>query len=207
MDGATTALTDLLPAAGMAGAADTALSDQQRGAAGIAARGDSAPPTGGSTPDGLGRPRGAGRAFADAASPNLAGTVGATGHAAALAPGPGSAPLELPHRRGRPGVALEIRALVLRLASENPTWGYRRIHGALRRLGYTIGASTVWAMLQRAGVDPAPKRSALTWRQFLRAQAEGVLVVDLLHRGYRVPATAVGAVRTRGRHPKGPCAG
>jgi transposase InsO family protein len=75
-------------------------------------------------------------------------------------------------------VALELRALVLRLASENPTSGYRRIHGELRRLGYKTGASTVWAMLQRAGVDPAPKRSALTWRQFLRAQAEGVLAVD-----------------------------
>jgi putative transposase len=67
---------------------------------------------------------------------------------------------------------------VLRLARENSTWGYRRVHGELRRLGYRIGASTVWAILQRAGVDPAPKRSALTWRQFLRAQAKGVLAVD-----------------------------
>ena len=75
-------------------------------------------------------------------------------------------------------VAAEIRALVLRLASENPTWGYRRIYGELHRLGSRTGASTVWAMLQRAGVDPAPKRSALSWRQFLRAQAEGVLAVD-----------------------------
>jgi len=83
-----------------------------------------------------------------------------------------------PHRRGRPGVALELRALVLRLARENSSWGYRRIHGELCRLGYKIGASTVWAILQRAGVDPAPKRSALTWRQFLRAQAEGMLAVD-----------------------------
>src|SRR5512132_3329976 len=85
-----------------------------------------------------------------------------------------------PHRRGRPGVALEIRALVLRLARENPTWGYRRIHGELGRLGYKgrIGASTVWAILHRAGVEPAPKRSLLTWRQFLRAQANGVLAVD-----------------------------
>ena len=83
-----------------------------------------------------------------------------------------------PHRRGRPGVALELRALVLRLARENPTWGYRRIHGELCRLGYRIGASTVWAILQRTGVDPAPKRSALTWRQFLRAQAKDVLAVD-----------------------------
>ena len=82
------------------------------------------------------------------------------------------------HRRGRPSVAAEIRDLVLRLARENSTWGYRRVHGELRRLGYRIGASTVWAILQRAGVDPAPKRSALTWRQFLRAQAKGVLAVD-----------------------------
>jgi putative transposase len=83
-----------------------------------------------------------------------------------------------PHRQGRPTVAAEIRALVLRLASENPTWGYRRIHGELCRLGYWIGASTVWAILHRAGVNPAPKRSALSWRQFLRAQAKGVLAVD-----------------------------
>jgi putative transposase len=85
-----------------------------------------------------------------------------------------------PHRRGRPAVAAELRALVVRLARENPTWGYRRIHGELGRLGYKdrIRASTVWAILHRAGVEPAPKRSALTWRQFLRAQANGVLAVD-----------------------------
>ncbi len=72
----------------------------------------------------------------------------------------------------------ELRALVLRLARENPTWGYRRIHRELRRLGYGIGASTVWTILQRAGIDPAPQRTALSWRQFLRAQAKGVLAVD-----------------------------
>jgi putative transposase len=83
-----------------------------------------------------------------------------------------------PRRRGRPAVAAEIRALVLRLARENPSWGYRRIHGELCRLGYRIGASTVWTILHRAGVAPAPKRSALTWRQFLQAQAKGVLAVD-----------------------------
>ena len=85
-----------------------------------------------------------------------------------------------PHRRGRPALAAELRGLVLRLARENPTWGYRRIHGELCRLGYQgrIGASTVWAILHRAGVDPAPMRSGLTWRQFLRAQAKGVLAVD-----------------------------
>ena len=83
-----------------------------------------------------------------------------------------------PHRRGRPSTSPEIRALVLRLARENPTWGYRRIHGELCRLGYRIGASTVWAILQRPGVAPAPTRSAVSWRQFLRAQAKGVLAVD-----------------------------
>jgi putative transposase len=83
-----------------------------------------------------------------------------------------------PHRRGRPVVTAELRALVVRLARENPTWGYRRIHGELCRLGFRIGASTVWAILHRAGVEPAPKRSALTWRPFLCAQAKSVLAVD-----------------------------
>jgi putative transposase len=87
-----------------------------------------------------------------------------------------------PHRRGRPAVAAELRVLVLRLAKENSTWGYRRIHGELCRLGFKIGASTVWTILHRAGVDPAPKRSALTWRQFLRTQATSVLAVEFLHR-------------------------
>jgi transposase InsO family protein len=85
-----------------------------------------------------------------------------------------------PHRRGRPAVGTELRVLVLRLARENPTWGYRRIHGQLCRLGYSgrIGASTVWTILQRAGVDPAPKRSVLTRRQFLQAQAASVLALE-----------------------------
>ena len=83
-----------------------------------------------------------------------------------------------PHRRGRPSVAAEIRALVLRLARENPTWGYRRIHGELCRLGYKIGASTVWTILHRAGVDSGTDAVGVSWRQFLRAQAKGVLAVD-----------------------------
>jgi transposase InsO family protein len=83
-----------------------------------------------------------------------------------------------PRQRGRPALSAELRELVLRLARENPTWGYRRIHGELCRLSYWIGASTVWTILQRAGVAPAPTRSALAWRQFLHAQAKGVLAVD-----------------------------
>jgi hypothetical protein len=83
-----------------------------------------------------------------------------------------------PHRRGRPSTSPAVGALVLRLARENPTWGYRRIHGELCRLGCRIGATTVWTILHRAGEDPAPTRSAISWRQFLRAQAKGVLAVD-----------------------------
>jgi putative transposase len=86
-----------------------------------------------------------------------------------------------PHRRGRPSVTAELRQLVLRMAKENPTWGYRRVHGELCRLGHTIGASTVWAILQRAGVDPAPIRSALTWRQFLWAPGQQRPGGGLLH--------------------------
>jgi putative transposase len=84
-----------------------------------------------------------------------------------------------PHRRaGRPAVSGEIRQLVLRLAEENPTWGHRRVHGELVGLGYRIAASTVWTILHRAGVDPAPRRSGPTWRQFLTAQAQSIIACD-----------------------------
>jgi transposase InsO family protein len=68
--------------------------------------------------------------------------------------------------------------MTIRLASENPTWGYRRIHGELARLGITIAASTVWAILKKAGVDPAPERSSESWAAFLRAQASGIVACD-----------------------------
>src|SRR5262249_4218868 len=72
-------------------------------------------------------------------------------------------------RTGGRSTASELRQLVLRLASENPTWGYRRIHGELTGLGHRIAASTVWSILKRAGIDPAPRRSGPSWRQFLTA--------------------------------------
>jgi transposase InsO family protein len=68
--------------------------------------------------------------------------------------------------------------LVLRLAVENSSWGYRRIHGELAELGYQIAASTVWSILKRAGIDPAPRRDGPSWRQFLRVQARGILATD-----------------------------
>src|SRR3954451_14304750 len=76
-----------------------------------------------------------------------------------------------PHARpGRPPVARQIRELVLRLAAENPTWGHRRVQGELVGLGYRVAASTVWKILNKAGVDPAPRRSGPTWNQFLTAR-------------------------------------
>jgi putative transposase len=79
---------------------------------------------------------------------------------------------------GRPPVAQPVRALVLRMARENPKWGYRRIQGELVGLGHSIAASTVWTILKKAGLDPAPRRSGPTWRQFLAAQAQAILAVD-----------------------------
>ena len=79
---------------------------------------------------------------------------------------------------GRPATQRNIKALVLRLARENPEWGYRRIHGELAGLGVKIAASTAWEILKNAGIDPAPRRTAPTWSQFLRSQAEAVLACD-----------------------------
>jgi putative transposase len=84
-------------------------------------------------------------------------------------------------RPGRPSTAAAIRKLVIRIATDNPTWGHRRVQGELIKLGHPIAASTVWQILHDAGIDPAPRRSGPTWRQFLTAQARGILAVDFVH--------------------------
>jgi transposase InsO family protein len=87
-----------------------------------------------------------------------------------------------PHRRaGRPSTTAEIRRLVLQMAADNSTWGYRRIQGELAGLGYRVAPSTVWRILKQAGIDPAPQRSGPTWRQFLTAQAHTILATDFCH--------------------------
>src|SRR3954451_19640573 len=86
-----------------------------------------------------------------------------------------------PARPGRPAIPAGLRALIVRLATENPTWGDRRIHGELAGLGHQIGASTVWTILHNADIDPSPRRAGPSWTEFLRAQAHAILACDLFH--------------------------
>jgi hypothetical protein len=67
---------------------------------------------------------------------------------------------------------------VLRLARENESWGYRRVHGELAALGVTVAPSTVWQILKDAGIDPAPRRDGPGWAEFLRSQAQAILALD-----------------------------
>lgn len=83
-----------------------------------------------------------------------------------------------PRRVGRPRTIRSIRTLVLRMASDNTGWGYRRIYGELLVLGVKVAASTVWEILKDAGIDPAPGRTSSTWATFLRPQAQGLIAAD-----------------------------
>jgi putative transposase len=83
------------------------------------------------------------------------------------------------HKRpGRPRAHRNITASVLRLAKENPDWGYRRIHGELAGLGIQLAPSTVWEILTRAGLPPTPRRVGPTWAQFLHGQAQAIIATD-----------------------------
>jgi hypothetical protein len=82
-------------------------------------------------------------------------------------------------RPGRPPIPTGLRSLVTRLATENSTGGYRRIHGELANLGYHVGALAVGKILTSAGIEPSPRRSGTTRAQFLRAPAHGILACDL----------------------------
>jgi putative transposase len=90
--------------------------------------------------------------------------------------------VDLPNRPGRPPINDIIAALVERMATENPSWGYRKIQGELLKLGHRIDVSTIRRILKRHGIPPAPFRHTDTsWRQFLRTQATSMLAVDFFH--------------------------
>ena len=78
-------------------------------------------------------------------------------------------------RSGRPPTCRNVRSVMLRLARENESWGYRRVHGELAALGVTVAPSTVWQILKDAGINPAPRRDGPGWAEFLRSQAQGIL--------------------------------
>jgi hypothetical protein len=110
-----------------------------------------------------------------------------------------------PHRlTGRPALNPEVQQLIVRLATENPTWGDQRIKGELQRLGIWVSATAVRATLRRHDLDPAPRRTGTTWPVFLRQQAAGIVACDLLHRRQHLAATAVCVVLHRSRYPTCP---
>jgi len=81
-------------------------------------------------------------------------------------------------RPGRPPLVGQTQQLILRLAAENPSWGYKRIQGELVALGMPLSASSVWNVLHRHGIEPAPRRASVSWREFLRQQAAAILECD-----------------------------
>jgi hypothetical protein len=113
---------------------------------------------------------------------------------------------DYPSRRrpGRPSTAAAIRELVIRMATENPAWGHRRVQGELIKLGHRIAPSTVWQILHDAGIDPAPRRTGPTWKQFLTAQARGILAADFVHVNTVLISMSSSSARARPRRSGAP---
>ncbi len=82
------------------------------------------------------------------------------------------------HLPGRPPIGVGLVALIVAMASDNPTWGYQRIRGELLSLGHRVAASTIARVRKTHGIEPAPRRTSATWRQFLRQQAAGIVACD-----------------------------
>jgi putative transposase len=82
--------------------------------------------------------------------------------------------------RGRPSVPQQVQTLIVRLATENPRWGYQRIRGELLGLGCQVSASSIARVMRANGLQPAPRLASATWRSFLRRQAAGIVACDFL---------------------------
>jgi putative transposase len=106
-------------------------------------------------------------------------------------------------RSGRPPVRRSVRSVVLRLARENESWGYRRIHGELAALGIAVAPPAVWRILRDAGIGPAPRRDCPGWAEFLRSRAQGILAMDFFAAGL-LDGTKVCPCGDRAREPARP---
>ena len=116
-----------------------------------------------------------------AATRRLDELPGQAGHPASLAPPAGRSPLDLsPQEAGQAATQSSLGTTILRLARENPHWGYKRIAGELKGVGVAVSATSVRKVLLEAGVRPAPERAPSSWRAFLRAQAASVLACAFL---------------------------
>ncbi len=120
-----------------------------------------------------------------------------------------------PRSPGRPPLPTSTVELIVRLAQENPRWGYQRLQGELRKLGIAVAATSIRAVLRRHHLPSAPRRASASWRAFLRAQAAGILATDfftvetvLLKTLYVLFVIEVGTRRVRlagvTGHPSGP---
>src|SRR5262249_40098919 len=129
---------------------------------------------------GTGGSRAAGVAEPFAGPTGLGSLPDQSGDTASLAPPARRAPLDLPPPTPGPPLERSLRGLIVRLAEENPRWGYKRIVGELKGLGVGVSATSVRKVLLEAGLQPAPERGRSSWRMFLRAQAARVLACDFL---------------------------
>ena len=98
-------------------------------------------------------------------------------------------------------------SVVLRLAGENESWGYRRIHGEHAGLGITVAPSTVWQILKSTGIDPAPRRGGPGWAGFLRFQAQGILALDFFTAAPHPEPSRAAPPAARWHHRPGPFPG
>jgi hypothetical protein len=178
--GSTTAVSDVPTSDGLAGTAGSRRTIEERGNPRATARGRRITPPDAQTATVLGGSGGV--CSTDPVTvPSLPiASDRHPGHHLAVAPGSGEAALDSAPRpsKRRPPHPTRAASVVLWLAAENSSWGFRRIYGELAGLGYRVAASNVWLILKRTGIDPAPRRDGPTWRQFLRVQARGILTTD-----------------------------